>query len=425
VHTDRAGRTWTHSVNDPRNQISERTDGTVTEGYTYDGAGRLAEVTVDAGAGPFPRSSYVYDGLGRLVIATDAGDTWSYGRDADGEVVVRSGPGGETRSFRGWTRQSGGVVSEDVAPMLTYAGGERRWHLKEVDGTTVVTSKDLGMVVGHRRQAAYGQRFVEGGSPERKAAFHGRWEEEADLVAMGPRHVNRVDGRWLQPEPLLMEGIPQESLHDPRGLATYRYARNAPGTFRDPTGNSPAGVVIAWGVFEVVGTAADLLAVASSARHAWTVGRVTTALVVDVGLTGVGLVTPTAGMAGGAKGMKAVVSMVDDAVDLKRAATAGEAAVDASRAGVAGGERAGKAFTPGGKAKIDAENAAAHGGVNVCEGCGTEVVPGQKSTTGVTPPSNERQRDHIIPKSKGGDGSPENGQILCRGCNLEKSDKTP
>jgi RHS repeat-associated protein len=213
---------------------------------------------VDAGAGPFPRSSYVYDGLGRLVIATDAGDTWSYGRDAAGDVVVRSGPGGETRSFRGWTRTGGDPAVEDVAPMLTYAGGERRWHLKEVDGTTVVTSKDLGMVVGHRRQAAYGQRYVEGGSPERKAAFHGRWEEEADLVAMGPRHVNRVDGRWLQPEPLLMEGIPQEMLGDPRGLATYRYSRNTPSSYSDQSGRtlSPLDAVLLVGDIYATGIAA-------------------------------------------------------------------------------------------------------------------------------------------------------------------------
>jgi RHS repeat-associated protein len=137
------------------------------------------------------------------------------------------------------------VVSEDVAPMLTYAGGERRWHLKEVDGTTVVTSKDLGMVVGHRRQGVYGQRYVEGGSPERKAAFHGRWEEEAGLVAMGPRHVNRVDGRWLQPEPLLMEGIPQEMLGDPRGLATYRYSRNTPTTYQDQSGRMSILITLA------------------------------------------------------------------------------------------------------------------------------------------------------------------------------------
>jgi hypothetical protein len=39
----------------------------------------------------------------------------------------------------------------------------------------------------------------------------------------------------LQPEPLLMEGIPQEMLGDPRGLATYRYSRNTPSSYRDHT----------------------------------------------------------------------------------------------------------------------------------------------------------------------------------------------
>jgi RHS repeat-associated protein len=91
--------------------------------------------------------------------------------------------------------------------------------------------------------------------------------------------------------------------------------------------------------------------------------------------------------------------------------------------GTSDGPRAGKAFTPRGKAQIDAENAARNGGANRCEKCGVKVVPGKKSTEGITPPSNERQRDHIIPRSKGGDGDPCNGQILCRKHNLEKSNK--
>lgn len=81
------------------------------------------------------------------------------------------------------------------------------------------------------------------------------------------------------------------------------------------------------------------------------------------------------------------------------------------------------AFTPKGKATVKGENAAAHGGQTTCENCGAATVPGQKSTKGVTPPGSETQVDHIIPKSKGGQGTPDNGQVLCRDCNIEKSDK--
>ncbi|MET0406115.1 MAG: HNH endonuclease signature motif containing protein [Cystobacter sp.] len=93
--------------------------------------------------------------------------------------------------------------------------------------------------------------------------------------------------------------------------------------------------------------------------------------------------------------------------------------------GGASGSRMGKAFTPAGKKKIDAANAAKNDGVNKRETCGTEVVPGQQSQSGVSPPVNQRERDHVVPRSKGGEGVPENGQVLCRECNLEKSNKAP
>ena len=93
--------------------------------------------------------------------------------------------------------------------------------------------------------------------------------------------------------------------------------------------------------------------------------------------------------------------------------------------GTSGGPRAGKPFTPKGKNQVKAENAAANGGQTTCENCGQSTVPGQQSKAGVTPPGNETQVDHAIPQSKGGDGSPPNGQVLCRTCNINKSDKVP
>lgn len=93
--------------------------------------------------------------------------------------------------------------------------------------------------------------------------------------------------------------------------------------------------------------------------------------------------------------------------------------------GSANGERAGKGFTAKGKREVIETNKKAHSGKTICEGCGVETVPAERGQRGVSPPRNETHVDHVIPRSKGGDGAPSNGQVLCRDCNLGKSDEAP
>ena len=82
----------------------------------------------------------------------------------------------------------------------------------------------------------------------------------------------------------------------------------------------------------------------------------------------------------------------------------------------------GKDFTASQKAQIIQQNKINNNGVVKSDLSGQTLVPPQKSMKGVTPPANEWQIDHIIPKSAGGTNSFSNAQVLSREENRIKWD---
>jgi RHS repeat-associated protein len=95
--------------------------------------------------------------------------------------------------------------------------------------------------------------------------------------------------------------------------------------------------------------------------------------------------------------------------------------VEARAAKLSEKARPGESFTKAGKEAVKDVNAAKNGGKTVCETCGTKTTPSTQSKKGVTPAKTETNVDHVVPKSKGGSGTPDNGQVLCRDCNIKKS----
>jgi uncharacterized protein RhaS with RHS repeats len=205
---------------------------------------------------------------------------------------------------------------------------------------------------------------------------------------MQQRYYDPVAGRFLSIDPVTTDANTGSSFN------RYAYAANNPYKYVDPDGRDPMDWV--HGAFTAASFCPSLCGAAIS------------------GVEGIVYLAEGKNNDAGLSFGAAAVGIVSDAGAVKLVSKIAKEGEEAARAG--------KAFTKRGRDIVREENAAKNGGRTKCENCGAETVPGQKSEKGVTPPGNETHVDHIEPKSKGGAGTPGNGQVLCRDCNLKKSD---
>jgi len=264
------------------------------------------------------------------------------------------------------------------------------YHVDALGSVRAVTDQ-TGALVQRHDYAAFGEELPPQAVGDSKLRFTGKERDaETGLDYFGARYYGSGIGRFTTPDDDTVaaggtvRALPYGSLFNPQSLNRYAYAHNSPLRFRDPTGHCVEDLCIGEG----------LLLVAAMKMSGDVVSY---------------LESP-----GGQQQLRDIVNdtrtMITTAAEGVRSLF-----VESRRA---------NDFTPSTKKAIDKDNAEKYGGINVCENCKSETVPGQKSEKGIRPPGNERQRDHIEPASKGGSSDRSNGQILCRDCNIGKGNKS-
>ncbi|WP_250625242.1 RHS repeat-associated core domain-containing protein [Pinirhizobacter soli] len=256
------------------------------------------------------------------------------------------------------------------------------YYYTNEQGTPLATTSANGTILTSVDHHPYGAQAL--GSPAEGPGYTGHINDaDAGLIYMQARYYDPGIGRFITADPL------GPSVADPFNFNRFAYADNNPVKNIDPDGKQAT------------------LGMPSEAVH----------LTQAEGDQLARFIVPGYECATQGCGAGSWIGEVAGVLPIGKVSKVVKAVKEVSEA-----SRAGKVFTRAGKAEVKAANMAKNEGKLICEHCKTETVPAKKSEKGVTPPKNEAHVDHIEAMSKGGEGSPSNGQILCGECNIKKSD---
>ena len=218
------------------NNLNEYTAIGATSQF-FDLAGNLT-----SSSGPSGGASYTYDALNRLSGVTNASGTWNYEYDALGNRVA-STHGGKRVEYLVDPMGMGSVVAEydgtgQLVAHYTYgfgltsrvdAANAAGYYDFDGVGSTIGVTGTNGAYVNRYAYLPFGELLLSSETMANSFQFGGRYGVQYDgsgLNYMRARYYDAFEGRFTQPDPLLLAG----------GTNSYAYVGNSPTRFVDPSG---------------------------------------------------------------------------------------------------------------------------------------------------------------------------------------------
>jgi RHS repeat-associated protein len=337
--------------------------------FTYN----TANQTTNAGG-----YSYLYDGNNKRVKQVDGhGTSYSF-YSSNGKLMYRK----EGVSHVDYYYMGAKLVAKKKASTVTYLHSD---YL----GSTAAESDISGVVATRIRYQPFGESIGTVKLDDIGYTGH-KFDTDLGLSYMEARYYDPVLGRFMANDPV---GF---SAASPMTFNRYSYANNNPYKFVDPDGRQGEFVALRGFLTFVAADAAT-----PDPSDAAAPGKVA---VYGSAITGLAI--------GGAITWAVNKAQETNSGNSDGAKTSDRPAGPDGKSGSTGGPGEGKRFgqeSP--DTKADKEGAP-------CRYCGqpTTNTPGQP---------NSRERDHIDPKSRGGNNSPENEGDSCRTCNREKGARNP
>uniref|UniRef100_UPI003D7572AD RHS repeat domain-containing protein n=1 Tax=Streptomyces sp. bgisy027 TaxID=3413770 RepID=UPI003D7572AD len=207
--------------------------------FAYDDAGNTTQLVIGT-----QTQNLTWDNEGHLATLTEAGKTYSYQYDADGNrLITKNADGSQTLTLPGnnerkiapnGTKEGVRYYTHEGQTIAVRTSSGFSFLLPDHQGTAMAAVAMTTLAITRRKQLPFGElRSEQIETIPGTRGFVGGTSDPTGLVHLGAREYDPTLGRFLSVDPVI-------DLDYPAQMNAYSYAHNNPVTKSDPSGLCPA-----------------------------------------------------------------------------------------------------------------------------------------------------------------------------------------